>query len=84
MTAPPPPTPSHILRTHSVSLTTLSFSDDNERLYSGDASGLVVVTSTASLRAISSWKAHTDGVLGVEEWHNRIVTYVLLMWFAVS
>ena len=77
MTAPPPPTPSHLLRTHSASLTALSFSDDNERLYSGDASGLVVVTSTTSLRAIASWKAHTDGLLGVEEWGNCIITYVL-------
>lgn len=77
MTIPPPPTPNHILRGHSASLTALSFSDDNERLYSGDVSGLVVVTSTSSLRAIASWKAHTDGLLGIEEWGNRIITYVL-------
>lgn len=75
MTIPPPPTPNHILRGHSASLTALSFSDDNERLYSGDVSGLVVVTSTSSLRAIASWKAHTDGLLGIEEWGNRIITH---------
>jgi hypothetical protein len=70
-----PPTPIHLLRSHSSSLSALSFSDDNERLYSGDISGLVVVTSTSSLRPVASWKAHTDGLLGVEEWGNHIITY---------
>lgn len=76
MTAPPPPTPIHLLRAHTSSVTSLSFSDDNERLYSGDSSGLVIVTSTSSLRAIASWNAHTDSLLGVEEWGDRIITYV--------
>jgi hypothetical protein len=72
---PLPPSPSHLLRSHSIQLSALAISDDNERIYSGDASGLVVVTSTRSLRAIASWKAHTNGLLGVEEWGNRIITF---------
>ena len=60
-------------------------SGDNERIYSGDASGKVVVTSTGSLRAITQWNAHTDSILGVEEWDDHIVTcvcYFLLPYFA--
>ncbi|KAJ7637684.1 WD-40 repeat-containing protein [Mycena polygramma] len=70
-----PASPAHLLRSHSVDVTALFFSDDNERLYSGDASGRVVVTSTRSLRAIVSWPAHTDSILGVQEWGFRIVTH---------
>ena len=76
MSAPPPPTPQHILRSHSSPVSALSVSEDNERIYSGDASGKVVVTSTGSLRAITQWNAHTDSILGVEEWDDHIVTYV--------
>jgi len=77
MTALLPPTPIYLLRSHPSPISTFSFSDDNERIYSGDTSGLVVVTSTSSLRAIASWKAHTDGLLGIEEWETRVITYVL-------
>lgn len=77
MTSPlPPAAPTHLIRSHIVPLSALSFSEDNERLYSGDTSGLVVVTSTRTLRAIASWKAHSDGLLGVEEWGKHIVTSV--------
>ncbi|KAJ7034964.1 WD-40 repeat-containing protein [Mycena alexandri] len=70
-----PAAPTHLIRSHSNDVTALFFSDDNERLYSGDASGRVVVTSTRSLRAIVSWLAHTDSILGVQEWGSRIVTH---------
>ena len=76
MSAPSPPTPQHILRSHSSPICALSVSGDNERIYSGDASGKIVVTSTGSLRAITQWNAHTDSILGVEEWDDRILTYV--------
>ncbi|EGN98932.1 hypothetical protein SERLA73DRAFT_168506 [Serpula lacrymans var. lacrymans S7.3] len=72
---PPPPSPVHLLRSHFSPVNVLSFSNDNERLYSGDTSGLVVITSTRSLRAIASWKAHSDGLLGVEEWDAHIITH---------
>lgn len=49
----------------------LAFSANNERLYSGDASGLVTITNTRSLRAIATWNAHTDGLLGIEEWASK-------------
>ena len=70
------PSPSHVLRAHAAHVTAVSISADNERLYSGDTSGNVVVTSTRTLRPIASWRAHTDGVLGVQEWATNIVTYV--------
>ncbi|KAF8207616.1 WD40-repeat-containing domain protein [Mycena galopus ATCC 62051] len=63
MSSPAPASPTHLIRSHSSDVTALFFSDDNERLYSGDASGRVVVTSTRSLRAIVSWLAHTDGIM---------------------
>ncbi|KAJ7158839.1 WD40-repeat-containing domain protein [Mycena filopes] len=75
MSSPTPAAPTHLLRSHASDLSALFFSDDNERLYSGDASGRVVVTSTRSLRAIVSWLAHTDSILGVQEWGSRIVTH---------
>ncbi|EPS95024.1 hypothetical protein FOMPIDRAFT_150161 [Fomitopsis schrenkii] len=72
---PPPPSPAHILRTHSAAVRVLAFSDDNERLYSGDAEGTVVVTNTRSLRPLAVWKAHTDGLLGIQEWEGQIITH---------
>ncbi|KAK0245425.1 WD-40 repeat-containing protein [Armillaria nabsnona] len=70
----PPPPPRHILLSHSSTVTTLFISLDNERIYSGDGSGFVVSTSTRTLRPISSWKAHNDGLLGVQEWGANIIT----------
>ncbi|OAX40196.1 hypothetical protein K503DRAFT_791528 [Rhizopogon vinicolor AM-OR11-026] len=40
----PAPSPIHLLRSHSCAVSTLFISADNERLYSGDGSGQVVVT----------------------------------------
>ncbi|KAG5644377.1 hypothetical protein DXG03_008605 [Asterophora parasitica] len=71
----PPAAPTHILRTHSSAVSALFVSSDNERIYSGDASGLVVVTSTRSLRSITAWNAHTDSLLGIEEWGECIITH---------
>ncbi|KAF5345317.1 hypothetical protein D9758_008486 [Tetrapyrgos nigripes] len=83
-----PPSPKHLLRSHPNPITALHFSDDNERIYSSDSSGLVIVTSTRSLRAITSWKAHSDGILGVEEWENSVITHgrdnKLNVWVRVS
>ncbi|KAK7033020.1 WD40 repeat-containing protein [Favolaschia claudopus] len=75
MSSPAPPSPTHLIRSHSSDVTAVHFSNDNERLYSGDASGRVVVTSTRSLRAFASWLAHTDSILGLQEWGPRIVTH---------
>lgn len=74
----PSPSPAHIIRSHSAALSDVSFSDDCERLISADASGLVVVTSTRSLRSLASWKAHEDGVLGVQEISGYILTFVVM------
>ena len=82
--APLPPTPQHILRSHSSPITALSVSGDNERIYSADASGKVVVTSTGSLRAITQWNAHTDSILGVEEWDDHIITYACDFYCLIS
>lgn len=72
------PSPSHILRVHSLSqINVVTFSKDNERLYSGDLSGKVVVTSTRTLRSIAEWQSHNDGLLGVQEWGENVITYLL-------
>ena len=70
----PAPSPIHLLRLHSCAVSTLFISTDNERLYSGDGEGQVVITSTRSLRPLASWKAHSDALLGVEEWGSQIMT----------
>ncbi|KAG6820633.1 hypothetical protein H0H93_014236 [Arthromyces matolae] len=75
MTTPPPAAPSHLLRIHSFPISTVFISKDNKRIYSGDSSGLVVITSTSSLRPLTKWNAHIDSLLGVQEWGNRIVTH---------
>ncbi|KAI0321778.1 WD40 repeat-like protein [Amylostereum chailletii] len=75
MAAPPPPTPVHLIRAHSHPLSALFVSEDNERIYSGDASGRVVVTSTRSLRALVAWNPHSDGLLGLQEHRNQIITH---------
>jgi hypothetical protein len=75
MSVPAPAAPSHLLRLHSSAINTLALSADNERLYSGDTSGVIVTTSTRSLRAITKWQAHADGLLGIEEWGDEVITY---------
>ncbi len=72
------PTPLHLLRTHLAAVNCLAFSSDNERLYSADANGQVVVSSTRSLRPLAQWQAHANSILGVQEWEGQVITYVLL------
>ncbi|KAG1790137.1 WD-40 repeat-containing protein [Suillus plorans] len=69
------PSPICLLRSHSSAVSTLSISTDNERIYSGDTVGQVIVISTRSLRPLASWKAHTDSLLGIEEWGSQIITH---------
>ena len=76
MPAPPPPSPKHILRSHRDQITSLHISDDNERLYSGDITGLVVMTATRTLRTLVAWKAHANAILTVKEWEG-IYPYVI-------
>ncbi|KAH8118214.1 WD40 repeat-like protein [Phellopilus nigrolimitatus] len=54
------PSPSHILRVHASHVNVVSFSADNE---------------PRTLRSIAAWKAHTDSILGVQEWESSIVTH---------
>ncbi|KAK7683445.1 hypothetical protein QCA50_013277 [Cerrena zonata] len=69
------PNPIHLLRPHSSRINALWFSEDNERLYSGDTSGMVIITSTRTLRSIASWKAHDEGILGIQEWDDSVLTH---------
>ncbi|KAG1870646.1 WD40-repeat-containing domain protein [Suillus subalutaceus] len=71
----PAPSPIHLLRSHSSAVSTLFISTDNERIYSGDSTGQAIVTSTRSLRPLASWKAHTDSLLGIQEWGSQIITH---------
>ncbi|KAI6115590.1 WD40-repeat-containing domain protein [Pisolithus croceorrhizus] len=71
-----PSTPLHVLRMHKDPVNALFCSRDNERIYSGDAKGRVVISSTRSLRPIADWLAHTNAILGVEELgENQIITH---------
>ena len=72
---PPPPAPTHLLRSHSAPISAVYITDDNETIYSGDAEGTVCITSTRTLRALALWKAHTDGILGLEEFGSNFITY---------
>jgi len=78
MSVPSPAAPNHLLRLHSYPVSALEVSPDNKRIYSGDSSGLVVITSSRTLRAIAQWRAHSDSLLGIEEWGDQIITYVLV------
>lgn len=47
-------------------------------LCSGDADGWVAITDLQSRRALCIWQAHTDGVLGIEQWDgSKLITYAL-------
>ncbi|KAN0092896.1 WD40-repeat-containing domain protein [Tylopilus felleus] len=69
------PSPLYTLRVHQQPVLTVFVSSDNERIYSGDAKGRVVITSTRSFRAIADWDAHKDGLLGIEEYGGYIITH---------
>ncbi|KAF8440495.1 WD40-repeat-containing domain protein [Boletus edulis BED1] len=70
-----PPSPLHTLRIHQQPIFTVFISSDNERIYSGDGKGRVVITSTRSLRAIADWQAHKEGLLGIEECGDHVITH---------
>ncbi|TFK49603.1 WD-40 repeat-containing protein [Heliocybe sulcata] len=72
---PSAPAPSHRIQSHSSPVNVVYISEDNERIYSADASGLVAITSTRTLRSLASWKAHEDALLGIQEWEDAIVTH---------
>lgn len=72
----PPPEPSHILRFHTNPITSLAISEDNIRIYAGDAAGFVSISSPVTLRRSANWKAHDEGILGVQEWKDKVITSV--------
>ncbi|KAG8798026.1 ASTRA complex subunit, partial [Serendipita sp. 399] len=69
------PTPLHIIRSHQAQINCVVFSEDNERLYSADIEGWVVLTSTRTLRPLARWQAHTESTIAVQEWNEFIVTH---------
>jgi WD40 repeat protein len=71
---PAAPPPLHTLRTHSVPIASTSFSHDNALIYAGDQDGYLSITDAKTRRAIAYWKAHTEGILGVQEWDNRLIS----------
>ena len=71
---PPPSAPAHLLRNHAAAVGALHISEDNERLYSGDVSGMIVVSSTRSFRPLAQWQAHKDSILGIAEWNKQVIT----------
>ncbi|PVG04431.1 WD40 repeat-like protein [Serendipita vermifera] len=69
------PSPTHILRTHKSQINCVAFSKDNERLYSADLNGWITLTSTRTMRPLARWQAHSDSILGVQEWDQSIVSH---------
>lgn len=59
------PPPLHIIRSHTSAISALFISGDNERIYSGNISGLAVITSTRSCRP-----------LGLEGGEKQVITSV--------
>jgi WD40 repeat protein len=78
---PSPPTPHHILRTHSSPLSSLSFSPTNTHLYASDQDGNLSITDLRSLRSTSHWKAHDGGALGIQEWAGGTIRYIPSLLF---
>ena len=77
------PAPSlHVLR----HIDPVFFFTDNERIYSSDVKGQVVLTSSRSLRSIASWLAHSDALLAIEEIieKKQNITLVQLLWLSLS
>ncbi|KAI9568290.1 WD40-repeat-containing domain protein [Boletus coccyginus] len=70
-----PPSPAHILRVHRHPVLAVCVSSDSERVYSGDGNGRAIITSTRSLRTIADWRAHREGLLGVEECGEHVITH---------
>lgn len=73
---PPAPPPIHTLRTHSAPIASLAFAADNSLIYSGDQDGFLSITDAKTRRALALWKGHEAGVLGVQEWDGRLISYV--------
>jgi len=73
---PAAPSPHHVVRNNGGQIGTVSFSSDNERLYSGDTLGNVTMISTRTLRPLAAWPAHTDSILAVREADQEIITSV--------
>ena len=79
----PPAQPAYVLRGHSAQVHALHFSQENLRLFTGDADGWVVSWNLAFKRPVASWKAHEKTVLGLGSWgHDRIITWVI--WCKLS
>lgn len=82
-----PSVPLFVLRHHSAQINALCFvlpaapgpsRLGRSLLCSGDADGWVAITDLKSRRALCIWRAHEDGVLGIEEWEgDKVITYVV-------
>lgn len=66
----PVPVPAFIFRGHQASIHALRFFDGNRFLVSGDSDGWLIIWSTATKRAVASWKAHDSGVSGIGLWER--------------
>lgn len=55
---PPAPSPFHLLRIHTAPIQSLSFSNDNRLLYSGDEGGYLAITDMKKRRVVCCWKGH--------------------------
>lgn len=81
----PPAHPAYILRGHSAQVHALQFTENNQRLLTGDADGWLVSWNLAFKRPVASWKAHGKAILGLGTWgQDRIISHArdnkLIVW----
>ena len=74
-------TPTFILRLHTAQVSSLSFSQDGQTLYTGDTQGHVAAWDLRTCRPTLFWRAHQAGILTVTELGDGLLTCVhLMLW----
>ncbi|WWC71086.1 uncharacterized protein I206_105039 [Kwoniella pini CBS 10737] len=72
---PSAPPPFHLLRSHHSPISSVYFNPSNTLLYSGDQDGCITILDLKVRRVIAYWKAHQNGILGLEEWQGSLISH---------
>ncbi|TIB99006.1 hypothetical protein E3Q18_01758 [Wallemia mellicola] len=72
-----PPAPLYIIRSHESSISKVSFNRNSDCILSADDDGVVVITSTKTMRSSRRWKAHESAVLTLEITVDHLLTQVI-------
>ncbi|EIM20847.1 WD40 repeat-like protein [Wallemia mellicola CBS 633.66] len=70
-----PPAPLYIIRSHESSISKVSFNRNSDCILSADDDGVVVITSTKTMRSSRRWKAHESAVLTLEITDDHLLTH---------